>query len=46
MTAKIMQKKKQVGPCSYNIKFDSRYHGSKVQLVAPSEEPQLMMYEH
>lgn len=35
-----------MGPGSYNVKFESKYHGEKVQMVAPSNVPQLAMYDH
>lgn len=46
MTAGIMKKKQSVGPGYHKIKYDSKYHGHKIQLVAKSNTPQLMAMDH
>ena len=45
MTAQIMKKKKQVGPGSYNVKFESRYHGDRAKMVAPCKVPQMALFD-
>ena len=39
MTAEILQKKKQLGPGSHKIRFDSRYHGYSKLYPAPDSQP-------
>lgn len=46
MTAAILRHKKQLGPGSHKVKFDSKYHGLKIQMTASSDTPQLMMVDH
>lgn len=46
MTAELMKRKKQLGPGSHKVKYDSKYHGEKTQMPATSDTPQLMMLDH
>ena len=41
-----MKKMNQLGPGSYKVKTDSKYHGQKVQYVSKIDDPQLMIMNH